>query len=481
MLMRTTLIYTCLIYCAIFTHNIWATDFKVEPYINVQEIFSDNINLDDTNKDSDFVTVLQPGLYATRDGSRLKARFNYAPEFIIYAGDAQDDDIHNLRADAIAELWKDHFFLDFSANNGQQNINSGNSLGADNISNANNREDIFSYRINPFWKQKISDYANLTIGHTYDEILSDIGDSNSNFSYLNIKNGNRFKRLLFDFEFNNRFVEIEGTSDDIRFTNIQNRFIYPVTRNFSATATIGYDDDDIVQVSDSSGVLWLAGFIWKPSKRTSIDFSAGERYFGSVFDVDAEYAYSKTQVRFSFNRFQQTARDALLNTPSEILYERGASGLIDEQGNLIDDRTFISPTALDASVINQSGETFVTNELRVIGIYTLKRDIFQLGVFYDDNESRQSTNQIETYGADASWNHRLTRTLQSRLNLVYQNSNLETGVQTNDYLLDLVFIKNVTKDLNLAFGYSHSIFESDSTVFPEFSENRVFVGINKVF
>ena len=478
--MRTTLIYTCLT-CILFSNFSVATDFKLEPYLNFQELFSDNINLDDNNKDSDFVTVLQPGLYATRNGSRLKARFNYAPEFIMYAGDIASNTVHNLRLESLAELWNDHLFLDLSANNGQQNIAPTTSIGADNLSNAANREDIFSYRINPFWKQKISDYANLTFGHTYDEILSDIGDSDSNFTYLNIKNGNRFKRLLFDFEFNNRFVSIDGASDDVRFTNIQNRFIYPISRTLSLTATIGYDDDEIPSRSDSSGVLWEGGFIWKPSKRTDIDFSAGERYFGSVFNIDAGYGYGKTELRFTYNRSQQTTRDLLIDTPSDVLYARGASGLVDEQGNLIDDRSFISPSVLDAASINQTGDTVITSELRMVGVYRLRRDVFQLGFFTDTNEFRQTNGEIETYGVDFNWNHRLSRTLESNANLVYQNTDLQTGATTNDYLLDLVLIKNLAKDLNLAFGYSHSIFESDDSTINEFSENRVFVGINKVF
>ena len=474
-------LYTCT-FCLLISFYSFAENFKLEPYINAQEIFSDNINLDDNNKDSDFVTVLQPGLYATRNGARLKARFNYALEQIIYGDSAiSDETIHNLRTDANAELWNDHLFLDFSANNSQQNVSSSSSLGADNISNTANREDVFFYRVNPFWKQKISDLAKMTIGHTYDEILSDIGDSNSNFSYINITNGTRYRRLLFDFEANNRFVDVDGASDEVRFTNIQNRFIYPVTRTFSATATVGYDDDDYVSTGDTSGVLWNVGFIWRPSQRTNIDVAVGERYYGADFNVDAAYAYGKTEVRLTYLREQRTTRDFLVQSPTEILYERGASGLVDEQGNIVDDRSFVSPSILDATTINQTGGTTLTSELRAVGIYRLRRDNFRMGFFYDENEFEQSTNTIETYGVDFNWNHRFTRTWQSDLSLVYQNRNLETNTETNDYIIDLLVVKNLARQLNLVFGYSHSIFEADGPGITEFTENRAFIGINKIF
>lgn len=458
-----------------------SAEFRLEPYINAQEVFSDNINLDDNDKESDFVTVLQPGLYATHTGSRLKARFNYALEQIIYADDTSSDQtIHNLRTDALAELWSDHLFLDFSVNNGQQNVDSTTSIGADNISNTAGREDIFFYRVNPFWKQKISDIAKLTIGHTYDEILSDIGDSNSNFSYLNITNGSRLTRLLFSFEANNRFVDVDG-ADEVRFTKIKNRFIYPVTRTFSATATIGYDDDDFNSTSDTSGELWNVGFIWRPSQRTNVDVSVGESYFGSDFNVEAAYAYGRTELRLTFDRAQETTRDFLTETPTEILYERGASGLLNEKGEIIDDRSFVSPSILDATSIDQTGGITLTSALRAVAVYTLNRNIFQLGLFYDENEFQQTAEQIETFGVDVNWNRRISRTLESNLNLVYQNRNLETGIETNDYIVDLNLVKNLAPQLNLIFGYSHTIFESDNAAITEFSENRAFIGINKVF
>ena len=479
--MRRIINYTCIL-CCFYSGYCFARNYNIEPYINAQEVYSDNINLNDNNKEDDFVTVLQPGLYATRNGPRFKARFNYALEQIIYADSSgSDETIHNLRTNALGELWKDHLFLDFSANNGQQNISSSSSLASDNISNAVNREDVFFYRVNPFWKQKISDVAKMTFGHTYDEILSDIGDSNSNFSYINITNGTRFRRLLFNFEANNRFIDIDGSPDEIRFTNIQNRFIYPVTRTLSATATLGYDDDDFVSNGDTSGVLWNVGFIWRPTQRTNVDVSAGERYYGSDFDIKADYAYGRTQFRLSYQRDQQTTRDYLARSPSEVLYERGASGLVDKEGNIIDDRSFISPSVLDAATISQTGGTTLSSTLRAVGVYTLNRNIFSTSFFYDENEFELSNGTIETYGVDFGWNRKLSRTMESDLNLVYQNRNLETGAEINDYLVDLVVVKQLSRQLNLFFGYSYSLFETDTATINEFKENRAFIGINKVF
>lgn len=479
--MHIKLIYTCIIY-VLALNLCFAKDYKVEPYIYVEELYSDNVLLVDDDEQGEFATTLNPGLYAIRDGSRLKARFNYALEQIYITGDdVPDNTVHNLRADAIGELYKDHLFLDVSANNGQQNVASTQSIAADNITNFGNREDVFFYRVNPFWKQKISDFAKMTIGHTYDEVLSDIGDSDSNFSYINLVNGNRFQKLLFNFEASHRTVGIENAQDDVSFSNIQNQFIYPITRTFSATGTIGYDSDDIQGVSDTSGHLWNVGFLWRPTKNTNVNFSAGERYFGSDIFADVGYARGRTELRLTYQRERQTARDLLTQTTSEILYARGASGLLDEQGKIIDDRSFVSPSILDATAIDQNGQTLLNTELRAIALYTYRRNVYRLGFFMDENEFQQANNAIESFGVDLGWERQISRSLLSNLNLVYQTRDLQTGIETQDYVVDLLVTKNLSKNFNIDFGYRLSLFESDNGSLGEFTENRIFVGINKVF
>ncbi len=458
----------------------FAAKYYFEPYFNAQEILTDNVNRTNAGKESDFVTVLQPGLYATRNGSRFKTRFNYAPQQIIYGGSTSDNTVHNLATDGNVEFFDNHFFTDFSIKNSQQNTSSFTSQSEDNISNNTSRDNVLFYSVNPFWKQNISDLAKLTIGHSYDEIISGAGDSNSNLSYINIVNGTRFTRLLFDFQMYNNFVEIDS-ADDSRFSSIKNRFIYPLTRTFSATATLGYDDNEIITSGDTSGVLWNAGFIWRPSRRTNVDISVGERYFGTDINVDARYAYSKIEVRLSYSQTQQTTRNFLTFEPSQVLFDRGASGLLDKDGNLIDNRGFANPTVLNNATIGQRSEAVLSDQLRAVFIYRLKRDELRLTTFVDENEFQLSGDQTDSYGIDFGWSRNLSRTLTSNVNLTYQNRNLTTGIETNDYLVDVSLAKNFSQTLSAVLGFSVSLFESEAGSAAGFLENRIFVGLNKTF
>ena len=477
----TTYTYTCIIF-TLFVSKVSAADYKIEPYVGAQQVYSDNIFLDDANKEDDFVTYLRGGLYSTYDGRRIKSRFNYALDQFLYANVGDDDTIHNLRADARAELYQDHLFLDFNALNGKQIVNANASVAEDNISASNNREDVFYYSANPYWKQKIYNWANVTMGHVYDEILSDIGDSNSNQSYINIVNGTDVTRLLFNFEANNRFVDIEN-GDDARFTTIRNRFIYPVTRTFSATASVGYDDDDFTSNSRTSGMLWNVGFIWRPSRNTNLDLSVGERYFGTDVRVRADYDLGKTTFRMTFDRYQQTTRDNIFTDQSEALYAVGRSGLVDEDGNLIDDRNFGSATALDGVALNQTGETIISSELRAVVRYQHLRNLFEFVTFYDQDEFQITSGELDTIGTEFTWQRELSRTLTSELKLIYENRDVDQFVESDDFLASLQLNKQLSETFSVYFTYRYASFDPTSvnSIINAATENRVLIGINKRF
>ena len=472
--------YTCIL-LMILCGSVSAGEWLIDPYFDIQEIYTDNINLNDDNKQDEFITLLRPALFSVYEGNRYKSRFHYALEQYIYANDTPDDAIHRLDFDNLYEVVNDHLFFDFSVENDEQLLNSTASLAEDNLSNSSNREDVFYYRINPFWKQKISEWANATLGHTYDEIISDIGDSRSNFSYLNIINGNRVSRVLFDFKFTNRIIEFES-ADDVRFTNLQNRFIYPLTSTFSPTFTIGYDDDDFESASDTTGVLWGVGFIWRPSQRTNLDITVGERYFGSNILANASHKRGNTLFTLTFNETQLTTRDALFDDSAIDIYQAGASGLLDENGEInTEDRRLGGLTALEAANLDQVNDTVIISRLDAQIEHDDPRNFWRLTTTISEDEFQTTGTTLDTFGAVFNYRRKLTRTLTANVDSYYENRQAFIGGETFDYAIGTGLTKQLTRSFNIYFQYRLARFEANTPLINEFTENRALIGIYKVF
>src|ERR671939_43424 len=62
-----------------------AGDWTITPRITAQEIYTDNVLLTPTNRRSDFITTVAPGLSIPGESPRLQAKVDYAPTLQHYA------------------------------------------------------------------------------------------------------------------------------------------------------------------------------------------------------------------------------------------------------------------------------------------------------------------------------------------------------------------------------------------------------------
>jgi len=102
--------------------NVNAANWRIEPSIVVAEVYTDNVDLDASISQSDFVTQVTSKIAISGDGSRLNGALLYAPSYFFYPGD--DNDKHELRhslnANLNSELISETFFVDASANIAQR-------------------------------------------------------------------------------------------------------------------------------------------------------------------------------------------------------------------------------------------------------------------------------------------------------------------------------------------------------------------------
>ena len=90
-----------------------AGDITISPRFNAQELITDNVLLTPSNRKSDFVTTISPGLAVTADTTRLQAKIDYSPAVYLYALTPNQNLIgHNLYANGTTIIAPYLFFFD---------------------------------------------------------------------------------------------------------------------------------------------------------------------------------------------------------------------------------------------------------------------------------------------------------------------------------------------------------------------------------
>jgi uncharacterized protein (PEP-CTERM system associated) len=68
---------------------------------------------------------------------------------------------------------------------------------------------------------------------------------------------------------------------------------YALTRKFRLIGNVGHEwityDNDAAAANNRDDPLWNAGFAWLPSRRTSLEATFGQRFFGDTYSLSASY------------------------------------------------------------------------------------------------------------------------------------------------------------------------------------------------
>ena len=255
-----------------------AGDWDVTPRISVSEIFSDNINLDDDNKKSDWITEISPGFSVRGVSARLKADIDYEMQSLIFLNESNaSGSNHRLNASATAELAKNLFFVDATSTMGQAIIDTNSSISNNNINNAGNRTDFFTYSLSPYIKPHFGTYASGVFRYTYSQVIVDeaISDDISNSFDAGLVSGRYFGPLSWSGNYSYSDQQRDSASD-AEYENANAQARYRVSNRFSLIGSAGYANNDFSSSEKiENGSYWAAGAFLQPSRYYSLEAQQG--------------------------------------------------------------------------------------------------------------------------------------------------------------------------------------------------------------
>jgi uncharacterized protein (PEP-CTERM system associated) len=272
-------------------------DWKVTPNVELRETYTDNVRLEaDQLARSQFVTDFAPSLTIANDGPRLKLSAAAVSHLYAYSDDRIDGTNRSqfqLQANAKAKLVEGLLFLDGAASIGQQAISAfGPQVDSGNGYSSANRTKVSTYRISPYLAHRFGAAATAELRYVRDSVKSGnvgLGDSTGDTVSLSIASGPAYRTVGWGLQYSRQDLD-DTLARKSRAENASASLRFLVAPRLTLNANGGYDKYDYQGLGGATaGKSYSLGFTWSPSLRTSIQASAGKRYFGSSYSLIASH------------------------------------------------------------------------------------------------------------------------------------------------------------------------------------------------
>ena len=340
-----------------------AYEWLFTPNMRTDLIYTDNLTLSSgragaTKKKGSGVIRLIPGLYSKFTSRRFDSEIDFRFSNIIYTADTdRNRSLINLRSKNTGEIVKDFLFVDGTVFMTQQNQSLLSPQG-DSANITGNLQNIRMYSVSPYVRQRFGNFASTEV--RYARVLTD-SDSSSTFfnsqanAYsANLISGPDFRTLEWGLNYSRQDIDFDLRPDTVRMETGIGNIQYNVTRRFGLTGTGGYENNEFGGVGQEKpkGVRWSAGFVWLPNRRTKLEASVGQRFFGDTYYYD----FTHTRRRFAVNSFYREDVRSAIN----ILNIDGGPG--NTLGLLTALLTSQAPPGTDPGVIAEAAQALI-NEL----------------------------------------------------------------------------------------------------------------------
>jgi uncharacterized protein (PEP-CTERM system associated) len=271
-----------------------ALDWRLERSVGASASFTDNANQNATDPENALILSVTPSFMLRSQGSRrVQATLQYGLTGVARFGENDSTDLyHNLNAMGKAELIDDFLFIDGSARISQELISL---LGspADAEINDSNRTTVGTYTISPYIQQRIGTFANAQARYTNSGAIfeNDVAsDAVSNAFSASLNSGTRFTDLNWGLNYSIREVTNRDKNvGDSTFERVAASLDYVLNRKFHVFGSVGQEWNDFLSVTETDGISWNVGAGWAPTRRTSLEASFGERFFGNTYSATARH------------------------------------------------------------------------------------------------------------------------------------------------------------------------------------------------
>lgn len=514
------------VFMLFISQNIYASNWVISPVLNIAEIYSDNVTLSQSNRQSDLITKVNPGISIHGEGRRVKASLNYRMKNSIFADNSSRNSIsHQLLGNVLTELAHDYLYVDANGSISQALIRPSNSIPLIGVNSAN-VSNVYIYGVKPYFQHNFDNLYNVYAVYGYNKVRYSNGgasDATIRNGEVRIDSGTRFTRLTWGLSHKNEKIIRRPSNNFIRNVSF-GRIGYQAFDDIKILAVVGSDKYEFAtsQQAFSNGTYQAVGFYWTPGRIFALDGLYGNRYKSATVTISPTRHTSlnvkwlkksvglNPGVQWSGNLRLRTRRSNLSAsyfqntvTSQALAISNLGNGFYDpitgqlypamrdpSTGFLIPvDPTTGQPVvtplrnSLIYGTINGFGITnqaFIRKRSQIVyGFHTARSNI---SLFYAREKRTYliSNKSIRIDNYSASWGWRMTGLSRLLAGVVRTKTAFQSGRKSNFYLYSVAINKRVSAKVHAVLSYQRRVLNG-TQLGTGYTENRITASLDMAF
>jgi uncharacterized protein (PEP-CTERM system associated) len=425
------------------------------PRLGLTQTWTDNLRLNDQNKDAALITTVSPGISLVSNSGALRGTLDYSLNGIAYLKSDQPSRIQNsLSANLQAELISRTFFVDVRASIGQQNNSAfgaqsaptlGSQSSATNLANANQHETA-TLAVSPSLRGMLGGAATYDLrgDFTRTEVRgSSLGDSHGTGGSLLISEWNAGVLGWWLQANSQRVKSSAATSTSNQNDALKAGLNYRPDPDWYFTANAGAERNNYQGAGNANGPTSGVTAQWTPTERTRVGANWQHHNYGNTHGLNFEHRLARSVWSFS-------------DTQSVMLGNTGSSG----GGGTIYDQFFLLFASIEPDVIKR--DTLVRAYLQSQG---LSPDAAVAGGFLSTGPSRLRSQMLNVtlQGVRSSVSVQVSRSLTTRLGSNQNEGDLANTSRVEQRSYSLTASHQLTPLSSLALTASRQETTGDSS------------------
>ncbi|WP_305908433.1 TIGR03016 family PEP-CTERM system-associated outer membrane protein [Methylomarinum sp. Ch1-1] len=522
---------------AVSSQQVFAVNWVIRPTLNVEEVYSDNINLSSDDERSALVTEVSPGVSLRTNSSVNTFDLNYRMQNLYNAGGNSGLNTNNqLQYNSRYQLLRNSLYLDSSSTISQQNVSNRN-IASDNITGGGNSTTVNTLSISPYWRPHLQSFADGEVRVGYDRVSTSGGQSalsstNTYSQNIRLNSGRDFSRFTWFVAFNNQ-EQNNSDGDDVQFQNSSAELRTYFDREWSVFIRGGHSENRFQTTTDSNrnGFFYTAGAQWRPSARFSVQAGYGNNAFvtvnirpirrinwsttysnndigtntGDRWQSSLRYNTRRSVWTFNYSEDTFTTQQILLQQQTGtfadlfgisysdflnqttgastaerlsqflgIPVENVSEPLVNAVDNGLNNLTFA------ADLPTLTDEVFISKRADLSVVFSTGKSVFNLSGYRERREFEVSQNQEDILGFSGSWNWNFARRTSSNIRFLWQSTEGFDATEDRRFEATVGVTRNLFSYLNGRVEYRYLTQQSDLSD-NEFSENRISASLSMRF
>jgi uncharacterized protein (PEP-CTERM system associated) len=466
-----------------------APALSIVPRISVSERFTNNVSLASSNKQSELVTQISPGISIRSNRGRLKGSLDYALNELIYArGTSGRQSQNTLSSSAVLEAVDNFAFIDFSGSISQQSISALGIQSTDGSSINGNSTETSTFRLSPYLKGNLGGFADYEARYGWTSSksgASNVSDLLTTDASLRLNGSVRGGPMGWGVDTSSQKVKY-SQGRTIQSDRIGGSLSYAFTPQLNAALLISRESNNYTTAAKESHGSAGMSINWRLSERTSVAAQLENHSYGQSHNISLLHRTARTSWRFSDSRSvsNSPAQSGItsLGSLSDLLFSQFSNLEADplKRAELVN--RFLQDNGLsgDSQVISNFLASQVSLQRRQEAAFALLgvRDTISFVMSRGTNSSLanfttivddlSNNSVVHQSGFSVIYSHRLTPDTSMNAVVSRQNTSASGGVSgTSLRAVDFSISSRLGRQMSASIGARRVFFDSATNPYTE--------------